>query len=643
MKTRWPPPPSGALARQPAAGSRPYIVTGLMGDDVEGVIAISGGAGILPASGITRGTARMAALPANGPTTSGGGGMEPRSYCLRERCWSRRRALAGVGAGVAGLALAGCSSKRPVGSTGQAAPQAGQTQPRPGGVFHRTDSSNTRLDPMIIGGGVSAATSAFSRLFRFQSGTDPAVSLQYKVEPDLALRAESPDAITWTVALRPDARFHDIAPVNGHVVEAEDVKATFTRFLSKTDNPNRAALGMLDAGGIETPSPTTVVFKLKYPYAPFSKTIASPIYAWIFPREALAGSYDPAKQVIGSGPFIMDGYTPDVSYAGRKNLDWFEKGRPYVDRLETAIIPAAAQMLAQFRTGNLDEAQPISPNDLPTLKQSNPKAVIVEAPPQAYAVYFQLGDPTSVFQDVRIRRAFSMAIDREAIGKAEYDGHFGTSVFLPLDLGRWALKVEDLDADSRQYYSFNPGEAKQLLAAAGASDLEVKFAWVYNGSFSDVPEYQTQAQTINNMLSNAGIKTNPVRLDFQKDFNVGGKGPSNGFFPKDMTVFAPPKALSDPDEYLYQFWYSSSGGNRDMVKDGALDAMIDKQRSLVQDDDRLKAVLDIQRYLAQKMYAVPGPVGYRYSAVQPWVRNYCPTHQGPAQFTETHAKLWLQK
>src|SRR6266705_1018501 len=101
--------------------------------------------------------------------------------------------------------------------------------PQAGGVFHHTETSDTRLDPMIIGGGTSTATSAFSRLFRFQSGLDPAVSLQYKVEADLGLSAESPDAITWTVTMRPDAKFHHVAPVNGHAVEAEDVKATFTR------------------------------------------------------------------------------------------------------------------------------------------------------------------------------------------------------------------------------------------------------------------------------------------------------------------------------------------------------------------------------------------------------------------------------
>lgn len=569
--------------------------------------------------------------------------MDRDRYEISRRRWSRRRFLAAsaAGAGLAGTVMAACSSRRSPTSSGQPSSQADQGTPRLGGVFHHTETFDTRMDPMTVGGGITTSTSAYSRLFRFQTGVDPGVWLQYKLENDLALSAESPDAATWTVKLRPDAKFHNIPPVNGHAVEAEDVKATYTRFLTKLDNPNRNALGMLDANGIETPSPDTVVFKLKYPYAPFLKMVASPIYSWVFPREALAGVYDPGKQAIGSGPFIMDSYTPDVSYAGKKNPNWFEKGRPYVDRLETAVIPAPAQVLAQFRTGNLDEAL-ISPADLASLKQSNPKARIVEAPPQAYAIYFPLGDPSSLFQDIRIRRAFAMAIDRDAIGKTIYSGHYGSSVFLPLDLGRWSLNIDAVDQDSGQYYKFKPGEAKRLLAAAGASGLEVKFAWVVNGSFGDRPEYQTQAQTINNMLGNVGIKTNPVRLDFSKDYIAGSKGPSNGIFPKDMVVLAPPKSLSDADEYLYGFFYSTSSGNRDRVKDSALDAMIEKQRTLVDDDERLKAVLDIQRYLAQKMYVVPAVEGYRYTAVQPWVRNYS-LSQGPGQFTETDAKLWLAK
>src|SRR2546423_818219 len=82
------------------------------------------------------------------------------------------------------------------------------------------------------------------------------------------------------------------------------------------------------------PTPATVVFKLKYPYALCQSTLASATYGWILPREANAGTYDPAKQIIGSGPFIAGDFTPAVSFSFKRNPDWYAKGRPYVEGLQ---------------------------------------------------------------------------------------------------------------------------------------------------------------------------------------------------------------------------------------------------------------------------------------------------------------------
>jgi peptide/nickel transport system substrate-binding protein len=140
--------------------------------------------------------------------------MGRHSISIATRRASRRSALSAA-AGVAGLAtlgLAGCSSMR---SSSAGAGPVSDGSPQPGGIFHHAETSDTRLDPQTIGGGISAATPAFSRAFRFQSGPDPATC---KIEPDLAVSAESPNAITWTLKLRPDAKFHNVPPVNGPTI-----------------------------------------------------------------------------------------------------------------------------------------------------------------------------------------------------------------------------------------------------------------------------------------------------------------------------------------------------------------------------------------------------------------------------------------
>ena len=170
-----------------------------------------------------------------------------------------------------------------------------------------------------------------SRLLRYKTGVDPKVADGHDVKPDLALTSESPDAVTWTLKLRPDAKFHNVAPVSGRAVEGENIKATFIRALNEPKNVNRASLDMIDRTQIETPDKTTVVFKLKYAYASFAHTLASPTYSWIFPREAVAGGYNPEKQVIGSGPFLFENFTPDVALTYKRNPNWFGKPQPYVD------------------------------------------------------------------------------------------------------------------------------------------------------------------------------------------------------------------------------------------------------------------------------------------------------------------------
>jgi len=134
---------------------------------------------------------------------------------LGHRRVSRRGGIAGAGIAavglLAGVALA-CNQKSP--SPSSATSQASPAAPRPGGTLnifqqnspttldaHRTSSFYT----MIPVGGVQ------SRLLRFKAGADPKVAENHDVENDLASSIESPDAITWTVKLRPDAAFHNVA------------------------------------------------------------------------------------------------------------------------------------------------------------------------------------------------------------------------------------------------------------------------------------------------------------------------------------------------------------------------------------------------------------------------------------------------
>jgi peptide/nickel transport system substrate-binding protein len=562
----------------------------------------------------------------------------------QQQRWSRRRAI-GAAASLSGVmvagGLSGCGSRRPS-QTSSTAPAAVNSTPKPGGNLSIFVQTNYPLDPQKVSAlAQQIPGGAMSRVFQYKTGLDPKAITNHDLQPDLGLSAESPDAVTWTVKLRTGAKFQNTPPVNGHLVESDDIKATFTRALDPaTANPNRAALGMIDSAQIQTPDKETVVFKLTYPYAPFRSILASPAYSWIFPREVLAGGWDPTKQVIGSGPFILDNVQPDVAFSYKRNPDYYGAPLPYVDTMRVAITPDAAQQLAQFVAGNLDEIEVRDPFSVPTVQQNNPKAKTYKVTAgNAAPLYFQLGDPASVFQDVRVRRAISMAIDRDAVARAVYNNDALDVVFVPGSMGKWSLPVDKLDTNVAQYYKYNPAEAKKLLDAAGQSNLQVRFANPFASLGS--PDTSKAVEVINGMFTAVGIKSTIVSLDYNKDFVDAGHGMRQGYFDKDFVVFGNTSPYTDADDWLYSYFHSKSLSNAEHLNDKDLDAMIDKQRTLVNGDERVKAVQDIQHYIADKLY-VPSTVGsYRYEFIQPHVQNYNFSDSLGKQ-TEMYAKIWLQ-
>ncbi len=571
-------------------------------------------------------------------------GVTSRRYSRRALLYSA--ALAGAGAALLGLGCTSRSARQPAGggasATGAARGTAvgGGQQQGVAALIGRTGTEPKGETP-VRGGTLVVAqagnpptfdvhktftaftmmpvSGALSRLYRFKSFWDVAASNNHEIEPDLALSYETPDGITWTYKLRPNARFHDVPPVNGRMVDAEDVKATFVRALDPT-SANRGSLLMIDPNRIETPDRQTVVFKLNYPFAPFSRLMASSLYSWILPREGVEGIYDPARRLIGSGPFILDSYQPDVALTFKRNPNWFEAGKPYVDGVKIAIIPDQAQRYAQFTAGNLDVVGVLQ-EDLETMQRQNPKAERIQNVGNGNGImYYQLGDPSSVFQDVRVRQAISLAVDRAAYGKVYYGDKYIRTFNVTPDFGKWVITWEELSPETQQWYNYDLPRAKQLMEAAGGAKIAVKMIYPV-GNPAD-PLLKNQGETVYSMLTALPWKVTYVPVDYTKDWLAGGKGYAYGSLPSDAMAWWGLAVRHDVDEYLSQYWYSKSTLNISRLNDPKLDAMIDKARTILNDDERLKAYKEVQKYILDNVYCLCGMVnGLGYSLVQPRVRN----------------------
>ena len=555
----------------------------------------------------------------------------------------RRRLLRAIALGltaVSGGSLLACrSAGRTAQQTAAGSSNSGGT-PHPGGTYNGYVNVNLGIiDPQ--GGSAQSANialgSIYSHPLQIKAGTDPQVFLNRQVIGEWASSAESPDGQIWTFKIQPGARFHDVAPVNGHAVEAADVKASFTRAFAKPENTYKGLYPMIDPAQIETPAADTVVFKLKYVYGPFPETMAGSGVE-LMPREVLTGSYDPAKVMIGSGPFRLDSYTPDVAVVLKKNPSWYQSGLPYVDSVRGAIIPDPAQALAQFTAGNLDELHP-APNDAGTAKQNNPKATAVtQQNTTSYAFFGHMNDPASPWHDIRIRQAVSMAIDRDTIKRVVLNGQATENQIVPASLGKWMLSVDKF-GDAQQYYQYKPDEAKKLLqAAAGGPQLTRFMSPVKNYG----PAFDQMAETMVSMLNSAGFKIQLVPIDYTRDFIGGGKGALYGNYPADALVYSADALFGNAEETLSSHFDSASQRNKSQVNDPDLDPMLHKMLSILDDGARLQAALDIQKYLAGKIYQISTYSEVVTTLLQPWVHNYYFGQTNDAA-RYSFAQLWVQR
>jgi len=283
---------------------------------------------------------------------------------------------------------------------------------------------------------------------------------------------------------------------------------------------------------------------------------------------------------------------------------------------------------------------PIPINDLPTLKKDNPKALTLRRDPSAGSLMFvSLGDPSSAFQDIRLRRAVSLAIDRDAISKAIYNNDALPQFYVYLSLGAKALHMSDLPAATAQWYKNDPAQAKQLLQASGFADRPFKL--VYFTGFLG-PDYEQTGQTLANMLQQAGFKVTPFAGDYQRDYIGGGKGVRYGNFDKDWIIYTGLSSYDEVDEYMFSYFNSKTTSGLAHLNDPDFDAMQAKARAILDETQRTAAYLDLQRYVADKMYAIAGlPQNFVYTMVNPRVQNYQHS-QTYGLGTEEMSKAWIK-
>ena len=304
----------------------------------------------------------------------------------------------------------------------------------------------------------------YSTLLKFDAANYP------QIVGDLAQSwSVSPDRQTYTFKLRPNVLFHD-----GSRLSSADVKASYQRIV----HPPTGVISsrQVDFGAIsdiDTPDPLTVVFRLQWPDAAILANFASP-WNCIYNAAKLAQDPQfPKTHVLGTGPFVFVEHKKGESWQGKRWDKYFHPGKPYLDGYQADFMPGPAVMKAYESGRIMAEFRGVTPTQRDQLAETLGDRITTTESPWLSNLLVVFNTGRKPFDDARVRRALSLAIDRWGAAKRLQNSTFlkyvGGLMRPGANLAMSEAELTAVPGLSRDIAA-SRAEAKRLLAEAGVQE-----------------------------------------------------------------------------------------------------------------------------------------------------------------------------
>ena len=484
-------------------------------------------------------------------------------------------------------------------------------------VVHASSSDPPNLDPILSTSAFQqlVGASVYERLLHWDErpGHDPQ---SVPLTPGLAESWQiSDDGLTYTFNLRPGVTWHNLPPVNGRAFTADDVVFTVD-YYKRDGSLQSSAYSVVDT--VEAVDSHKVVYHLNTGSPGFLFTLSNPGSGFIVPREVVERDGDLSKFLVGTGPFMApERYSIKVGMNFFKNPDFWakdEQGRamPYLDGWRMRVLPDAAARLAAFRTGKVHVGSVVSAlSDAEALLRTNPNTIIQEMAAGFGSNGYMFRLDKEPFNDVRVRRALSLAID--------YDTWAQTVWGVPANLtglvrGFW-IGEDDSTGTLGEYYQYDPEAAKALLAEAG-----------YPNGFETTIEYATYSQQHIELVEFLAEFWKAVGVDttiISMDYTIFRANVDRGTWDQVSYSFAYPQPL-DPDAAV-EFVNPEDVGNATQghINDPDLAQWAAEYHAVFGDEDRrTELITQIRSKLIDDVFLIPTPWGHLFAAIHPSVRNF---------------------
>jgi ABC-type transport system substrate-binding protein len=477
------------------------------------------------------------------------------------------------------LLLVGCSSRAPK--------RFGNTL-----IYGRGEDTKT-LDPINAetGESVKLLVNLYDTIVAFADDS-------MEIEPSLATSWEtSEDGLTWTFFLREGVRFHDGTPFN-----ADAVVFSMNRLL-QVDNPNVSdparpympSYQIIDE--VSAVSPLSVMFRLREPSAVFLNNLAMFPAGIVSPAAVKKLGKGFSTHPVGTGPFRFERWNRDQQLVIAANKDHW-RGRPHFDRVVFVPVSESATRIQQLVRGEIHIADNLPPAELDELEK-NPNLTVPEEISMNVG-YLAMQTEKPPLNDIRVRQAIAMALDKQALIRVAYAGHADAATnLLPKAMWGHNDKIKDRPFDIQ-------ASREQLEAALKDQGFELPLT-LSLAVMSEPRPYMEQplqvAAFVKDSLKKIGINVTiepkPVTPHFTKmmrgDFQIGLAGwtTDNG----------------DPDNFLYSLLdsdnISESGNNMSRYRnDKVHELLLAGQRELDQ-DKRLVIYHEVQELIFADVPIVP--------------------------------------
>jgi peptide/nickel transport system substrate-binding protein len=319
------------------------------------------------------------------------------------------------------------------------------------------------------------------------SGFEPRLAKSYTI---------SADKKTYTFNLRPNVKFSD-----GSALTTTDVVTSLHNAF--TDKGSQIAFLGSKIASIKAPDSSTVVVQMKAAW-PYLLSDLAGFNAAILPQALIKKEGYAAflKKPVGTGPFMLDSLDPGNSIKLVRNPHYWESGRPYLDSITFKVAQSDVARATAVTSGQADIAQDPPPNQLTALRAN--KSIDVLSLPLSLVETIDFNVKVAPFNNLKLRQAISLAIDRKAIVKSGLFGAGGAAT--TFIVGPPALTLQNTGLD---LYPYDPAKAKQLVKASGLPQPITIPLQLSQGAVQDAI-----AAVVQQNLQAVGIKVKIVRNDY---------------------------------------------------------------------------------------------------------------------------------